>query len=160
MNIRLVVIGKTNEKYLQSGLDEYTKRLGRFVRFQMEVIPDLKGAKSLRGEEVKQREGALILDKLGPRNASEQVVLLDERGKAYSSVEFADFLGDMTMRGVKRLNFVVGGAYGFSQDVYDRADGKITLSRMTFSHQMVRLFFVEQIYRGYTILGGLPYHNE
>ncbi len=160
MNIRLLVIGKTNEKYLQSGLDEYTKRLGRFVRFEMEVIPDLKGAKSLRGEEIKQREGALILERLGARSSSEHVILLDERGKAYSSIEFADFLSDMTMRGVKRLNFVVGGAYGFSSEVYARADGKITLSRMTFSHQMVRLFFVEQIYRGYAIINGLPYHNE
>ncbi|MFI3295505.1 MAG: 23S rRNA (pseudouridine(1915)-N(3))-methyltransferase RlmH [Rikenellaceae bacterium] len=157
MNIRLIVIGRTVEKYLQSGLDEYCKRLSRFARYTIEVIPDIKGAKSLSQNEIKEHEGAKILEKVG---TSDFVVLLDERGKEYSSMGFARFLEDMALRSTKSLTFVIGGAYGFSGGVYNRSNDKISLSKMTFSHQMVRLIFTEQLYRGYSIINNLPYHHE
>lgn len=157
MNIRLLLIGKTSERYLQEGLDEYCKRLSRFVKYEIDIIADLKNAKNLTHEQIKDAEGRLILERL---SGSDTVILLDERGVAMSSLEFSAYVDDFALRSVKSLVFVIGGAYGFSKDVYQRAAGKISLSKMTFSHQMVRLIFTEQLYRAYAISAGLPYHHE
>lgn len=156
MNITLIVVGRTVEKYLQTGEAEYEKRLKHYTKFNMEVIPELKNAKNLSTEQIKSTEGELILQKL---TTSDHVVLLDENGKLKGSVEYANWLQGVMNRGVKRLVFVVGGAYGFSEDVYRRANEKLSLSPMTFSHQMVRLIFIEQLYRAHTILSGQPYHH-
>ncbi|MBR5028906.1 MAG: 23S rRNA (pseudouridine(1915)-N(3))-methyltransferase RlmH [Bacteroidales bacterium] len=157
MNIRLVVVAKTDEKYLQEGIDLYVKRLRHYVNFELVVIPALKDTKNLSPADMKEREGALIIKAV---EKSDCVVLLDEHGKEYTSVGFSQFLQKQMNSGIRTLSFVVGGAFGFSPDVYDRANGKIALSQMTFSHQMVRLFFVEQLYRAFTILKNEPYHNE
>ena len=156
MKIKLLVVGKTKESYLNEGISEYTKRLSKFVSYSCEVIPELKIKKSLSQEEVKKREGQEILKKL---NREDRVILLDEKGKLLSSVDFSTFLEKKMLEGTKNLVFIVGGAYGFSKEVYDKADFKVSLSPMTFSHQMIRLFFVEQLYRGFSILKGQPYHN-
>lgn len=157
MNIRLVVVAKTDEKYLQEGIDLYVKRLRHYVNFELVVIPALKDTKNLSPADMKEREGVLILKAL---EKSDCVVLLDEHGKEYTSVGFSQYLQKQMNSGIRTLSFVVGGAFGFSPEVYDRANGKIALSQMTFSHQMVRLFFVEQLYRAFTILKNEPYHNE
>lgn len=157
MNIKLLAIGKTDNKNLQSLIDEYTKRLSFYIKFDLEVIPDIKNAKNLSEAQQKEKEGELILGKLTP---TDQLILLDENGSSFSSVGFSDYLQKKMNAGIKTLVFVIGGPYGFSDEVYKKAQGKISLSSMTFSHQMVRLFVIEQIYRGFTILKGEPYHHQ
>ncbi|UTW62997.1 23S rRNA (pseudouridine(1915)-N(3))-methyltransferase RlmH [bacterium SCSIO 12741] len=157
MKIRVISVGKTQEKYLLTGMQEYQKRLSRFTRMEWVEIPALRKGKSLSEKETKDQEGKLILSEIGP---SDFVVLLDEKGKEYSSEKWARQM-DKWMQGThKSLVFVIGGAYGFSEDVYQRSQDKLALSQMTFSHQMIRLFFIEQIYRGFTILKGMPYHHS
>ena len=157
MTIKLIAIGKTDNANLQQLIVDYQKRLGHYVKFAFEVIPDIKNAKNLSETQQKQKEGELILKKLQP---SDLLVLLDERGKSYSSVQFSEFLQKKMNSGIKAMAFVIGGPYGFSEDVYAKASGKLSLSAMTFSHQMIRLFFVEQLYRGFTILKNEPYHHR
>lgn len=156
MQITLLVVGKTTDKTLDSLIADYQKRLTHYVPFQMRVIPELKNAKSLSFEQQKSLEGQEILKVVGP---TAFVMLLDEHGKEYRSIEFADYMQKRMSAG-QDMYFVVGGPYGFSPEVYARANGKISLSQMTFSHQMIRLIFVEQIYRAMTILRGEPYHHE
>ncbi|MEC4003882.1 23S rRNA (pseudouridine(1915)-N(3))-methyltransferase RlmH [Flavobacterium sp. SUN052] len=157
MNIRLVAIGKTDNKNLQSLIDEYTKRLSFYIKFDIEIIPDIKNVKNLSEAQQKEKEGELILSKLA---ATDQLILLDENGSTFSSVGFSDYLQKKMNAGIKTLVFVIGGPYGFSEEVYKKSQGKISLSAMTFSHQMVRLFVIEQIYRGFTILKNEPYHHQ
>jgi len=156
MKIMLLVVGKTTDKCLETLISDYQKRLTHYVPFELRVLPELKNAKSLTFEQQKQAEGEMILKSVGQ---SAFVVLLDEHGKEYRSIEFADWL-QKAMSAGRDVVFVVGGPYGFSQEVYERANGKISLSQMTFSHQMVRLVFIEQLYRAMTILKGEPYHHE
>jgi 23S rRNA (pseudouridine1915-N3)-methyltransferase len=157
MNIKLLAIGKTDNKALQQLMDDYQKRLSFYIKFDLEVIPDIKNAKSLSEAQQKEKEGELILAKLTP---TDQLILLDENGKTFSSVGFSDELQKKMNSGIKTLVFVIGGPYGFSEAVYSKAQGKISLSAMTFSHQMVRLFFIEQLYRAFTILRNEPYHHQ
>ncbi|MBW8334422.1 MAG: 23S rRNA (pseudouridine(1915)-N(3))-methyltransferase RlmH [Prolixibacteraceae bacterium] len=157
MKISLIVIGKTDEAYLQKGLEIFLKRIPHYVPFEMKVIPDIKNAKNLSGEQQKDKEGELILQQILP---SDELLLLDENGLEASSVDFARFLEKKMLSGIKRMVFVIGGPYGFSGNVYSRAIGKVSLSKMTFSHQMVRLIFAEQLYRAFTILKGEPYHHQ
>ena len=157
MEISLIVIGKTNARYLQEGIDEYIKRLKHYIPYSITVLPDIKNTKKLTEEQQKEAEGKLMLDALKPGDC---LVLLDERGKEFTSVAFADYLQRKMNAGLRRLVFVIGGPYGFSQSVYDRADEKISLSKMTFSHEMIRLFFTEQIDRAMTIQRGEPYHHQ
>jgi len=157
MTIKLLTIGKTDDKQLQTLIDTYVKRLEHYNRFELEIIPDLKKTRNLTIEQQKVMEGKLILDKV---ITSDFLVLLDENGKQYSSEGFSEYIQKRLNSGMKQLIFVVGGPYGFSEEVYQRANGKVSLSKMTFSHQMVRLFFVEQIYRAFTILRNEPYHHK
>ena len=157
MQIRLLAIGKTDNQAIQSLIEEYKKRLGFYIKFEMEIIPDIKNAKSYNESALKEREGEQILKKLQP---SDDLILLDEYGKQFRSVEFSDFFQKKMNSGLKQLVFVIGGPYGFSESVYSRANEKISLSKMTFSHQMVRIFFMEQLYRAFTILKNEPYHHE
>lgn len=157
MQFVFLVVGKTNEKYLTQGIAEYHKRLRKYISFKEEVIPELKRQKGLSELELKTKEGQEILSRL---KTSDLVALLDENGKSFSSVHFAQHLQKRMNAGYKRIVFVVGGPYGFSDEVYSRANEKIALSKMTFSHQMVRLFFTEQIYRAFTILRNEPYHHQ
>jgi 23S rRNA (pseudouridine1915-N3)-methyltransferase len=157
MNIRLIAIGKTDNKDLQSLINEYTKRLSFYVKFDLEIIPDIKNVKNLSEAQQKEKEGELILTKIAP---TDQLILLDENGKTFSSVGFSYYLQKKMNAGIKTLVFVIGGPYGFSETVYQKAQGKVSLSEMTFSHQMVRLFVIEQIYRGFTILQNEPYHHQ
>jgi 23S rRNA (pseudouridine1915-N3)-methyltransferase len=157
VKIKLVCVGKTGKAFLEEGESHYIARLKHYVNFERLEIPDIKNAKSLNEEQVKQREGELILSKI---TTNERVFLLDEKGKSFSSEKFADFLQKEFNKGGQSIIFVVGGPYGFSDEVRMRADGKISLSEMTFSHQMVRMFFVEQLYRAMTILKGEPYHHR
>lgn len=157
MNIRLIAIGKTDNKALQTLIDDYTKRLSFYVKFDLEIIPDIKNVKNLSEAQQKEKEGELILSKITP---TDQLILLDENGKTFSSIGFSDFLQKKMNAGIKTLVFVIGGPYGFSETVYQKAQGKVSLSEMTFSHQMVRLFVIEQIYRGFTILRNEPYHHQ
>lgn len=157
MNIKLLAIGKTDNKALQTLIDEYVKRLSFYVKFDLEIIPDIKNVKNLSEAQQKEKEGELILSKLTP---TDQLVLLDEGGKRFSSVGFSDELQKKMNSGIKTLVFVIGGPYGFSPQVYAKAQAKISLSDMTFSHQMVRLFFIEQVYRAFTILRNEPYHHQ
>jgi len=157
MTIKLLTIGKTYNKHLQVLIDDYTKRLAHYIKFEFEIIPDLKKVKHLTETQQKQKEGELILNKL---SSSDLMFLLDENGKQYDSVAFSNYLQKHMNSGLKQLVFVIGGPYGFSDDVYAKAQGKISLSKMTFSHQMVRLFVVEQLYRGFTILKNEPYHHR
>ncbi|TYA94751.1 23S rRNA (pseudouridine(1915)-N(3))-methyltransferase RlmH [Seonamhaeicola marinus] len=157
MTITLITIGKTDSNDLQSLITNYIKRLSHYVRFNFEVIPDLKKVKNLSEEQQKQKEGELILNKLAN---SDTLILLDEQGKQLDSVAFSNYLQKHMNSGLKQLVFVIGGPYGFSDDVYKRANGKLSLSKMTFSHQMVRLFFIEQLYRSFTILRNEPYHHR
>lgn len=156
MKTTLIMVGKTADKLYSEGIDNYANRINHYINFNIKVIPELKNSKSLSEEQQKEKEGELILKNIEDKAF---VVLLDERGKELRSVEFAAWL-DNKQQTVRNLTFVIGGPYGFSQAVYDRADGKISLSRMTFSHQMVRLVFTEQIYRACTILRNEPYHHE
>lgn len=157
MNIKLIVVSKTDVPYLQTGIDEYVGRLKHYCDFELVVIPALKNLGKASPEEVKEREGQLILKQV---EKSDMVVLLDEHGKEYGSVEFSEYLQKQMNTGIRTLSFVVGGAFGFSPAVYAAAQHKISLSKMTFNHQMVRLFFVEQLYRAFTILRHEKYHNE
>jgi len=157
MTIKLIVIGKTDNKQLQSLIEDYQKRLGHYIKFNFEIIPDLKNTKHLSEAQQKQKEGELILAKL---NNSDVLIVLDENGKQHDSMGFASYLQKHMNSGIKQLVFVIGGPYGFSQDVYNTAQGKISLSKMTFSHQMIRLFVIEQLYRGFTILKNEPYHHR
>jgi 23S rRNA (pseudouridine1915-N3)-methyltransferase len=157
MNIKLLAIGKTDNKNLQVLMDEYAKRLSFYIKFEIEIIPDIKNAKNLSESQQKEKEGELILAKITP---TDQLILLDENGKQFASIDFAAELQKKMNSGIKTLVFVIGGPYGFSETVYNKAVGKISLSKMTFSHQMVRLFFIEQLYRGFTILKGEPYHHN
>ena len=157
MNIKLITIGKTDNKNLQSLIDEYTKRLSFYVKFDLEIIPDIKNVKNLSEAQQKEKEGELILSKI---TSTDHLILLDENGKTFSSVGFSNFLQKKMNAGIKTLVFVIGGPYGFSDTVYKQAVDKVSLSEMTFSHQMVRLFVIEQIYRGFTILRNEPYHHQ
>lgn len=157
MKICLIAIGKTDEAYLQKGIEIFLKRIPHYIPFELKLIPDIKNTKNMSEMQQKEKEGDLILQQL--TNADE-VFLLDENGQVYSSVEFARILEKKMGSGIKRLVFVIGGPYGFSAQMYARANAKISLSPMTFSHQMVRLIFLEQLYRAMTILKGEPYHHQ
>jgi 23S rRNA (pseudouridine1915-N3)-methyltransferase len=157
MKIEIINIGKTSEKELNYLVDKYLGRLKHYITCTYNTLPDIKNVKNLSVEQLKQKEGTIILKNISPKD---YLILLDERGKQFTSREFADFLSKKMLSGIKKLIFVIGGAYGFSEEVYDRADMKISLSPMTFSHQMVRLFFVEQLYRAYTIIRGESYHHD
>ena len=157
MKIELWQIGKTNFPYLQEGISLYEKRLKHYLSFEIITLNDIKNAQNLRHEQIKTAEGALILNKL---NSDDYLILLDEKGKMYDSVEFASYLDKIFLQTPKKVVILVGGAYGFSETVYERAQAKVSLSKMTFSHQMVRLFVVEQLYRAMTILRNEPYHHQ
>ena len=157
MTIKLIAIGKTDNTDLQSLMDDYIKRLGFYIKFSMDIIPDIKNVKNLSEEQQKRKEGELILSKL---NATDILILLDENGKQFDSVHFSEYLQKHMNSGIKQLVFAIGGPYGFSKDVYNKSNGKLSLSKMTFSHQMIRLFFIEQLYRGFTILRNEPYHHR
>lgn len=157
MKIILLAIGKTDAQYFTEAINEYSGRLGHYIPFEIQIIPDIKNAKNLTEAQQKEKEGELILKNL---QAGDYVVLLDEKGKEYTSLQFAEYIEKKTHTVGKRLVFVIGGPYGFSQSVYGKANEKLTLSRMTFSHQMVRLIFLEQLYRSMTILNNEPYHHE
>lgn len=156
MDIQLLTVGKTNQGYIQAGIDEYCKRLKRYIAFSIISLPDIKSIKGLSEALQKEKEGEVILNYLSP---SDMVILLDEHGKEYTSVEFSKFIQKTLASGRKRAVFVVGGPYGFSEAVYRRAEAKCSLSKMTFTHEMIRLFFTEQIYRAMTIIKGEPYHH-
>jgi 23S rRNA (pseudouridine1915-N3)-methyltransferase len=157
MTIKLLTIGKTDNKHLQMLIDDYNKRLSHYIKFEFDIIPDLKKVKNLTETQQKQKEGELILSKI---SSSDALILLDENGKQYDSVAFSNYLQKHMNSGIKQLVLVIGGPYGFSEEVYAKAQGKISLSKMTFSHQMIRLFVVEQLYRGFTILKNEPYHHR
>lgn len=157
MNIKLLAIGKTDDKNLQILIEHYQKRLSFYVKFDLEIIPDIKNVKNLSEVQQKEKEGELILSKISP---TDELILLDENGKSFSSVGFSEYLQKKMNSGIKTLVFVIGGPYGFSEAVYQKANGKVSLSEMTFSHQMVRLFIVEQLYRAFTILRNEPYHHQ
>ena len=157
MTIKLLAIGKTDHKALQELISEYQNRLNHYIKLELEIIPDIKNVKNLSETQQKEKEGELILKKL---NTTDVLILLDENGKQYSSVDFSGFLQKKMNSGIKQLVFVIGGPYGFSNTIYQKAQSKISLSKMTFSHQMVRLFVVEQLYRGFTILKNEPYHHR
>ncbi|MEL6811249.1 MAG: 23S rRNA (pseudouridine(1915)-N(3))-methyltransferase RlmH [Bacteroidota bacterium] len=157
MKITLLAIGKTDNKNLQNLIEDYEKRLKHYVSFNFEIIPDVKNVKNLSEEQQKDVEGKEILKRL---SSSDSLVLLDEKGTSFNSVDFSQYLQKKMNSGLKNLVFVIGGPYGFGKDLYERAHGKLALSSMTFSHQMVRLFFIEQLYRGFTILRNEPYHHR
>ncbi len=157
MKIKLLAIGKTDDKHLIQLIEVYEKRLSHYVNFELKVLPDIKNTKNLSESEQKEKEGILIIKEL---TATDQLLLLDERGHIFRSVEFSRFLQKKMNSGIKRLVFVIGGPYGFSDAVYKKAQGKVALSKMTFSHQMIRLLMVEQLYRSFTILKNEPYHHE
>ena len=157
MQITLIAIGKTDSAELERLISGYENRLKHYIKFKFQVIPDLKNSKNLSEAQQKEKEGNLILNQLQP---SDVLVLLDEKGKQFSSEEFSQFLQKKMNSGIKNLVMVIGGPYGFSEAVYKRGNEKISLSKMTFSHQMVRLFLVEQLYRGFTILRNEPYHHR
>ena len=157
MNIKLILVGKTEEKYLREGIEIFEKRLKNYVNFEMIIIPSLKETKSLSPQIVKEKEGELILKQV---SKYDKIILFDEKGLEFTSMDYSVFLQKHMNAGVKNLCFVVGGAFGFSDEVYKKADQKVALSKMTFSHQMIRLLIVEQIYRAFTILKNEPYHNQ
>jgi 23S rRNA (pseudouridine1915-N3)-methyltransferase len=156
MRITLLQTGKTRDRFIIEGVEEFSKRVMRYAPFTIETIPDLKNSRNLTMKEVQDKEAAMILKRL---KAGDYLVLLDERGKEYHSIGFARHLNSLEGR-VNHLVFAVGGPYGFSEEVYSRANEKISLSRLTFSHQLIRLLFMEQLYRAFTILKGEPYHHE
>lgn len=157
MKIKLLAIGKTDNKNLQQLIAMYEKRLKHYIKFEIEIIPDIKNVKNLSEKQQKEKEGELILKKI---TTFDYLILLDEKGEQFRSKGFATYLQKKMNSGIKQLVFVIGGPYGFSEMVYNKSQGKISLSKMTFSHQMVRLFMVEQIYRGFTIIKNEPYHHE
>ena len=156
MKTALILVGKTNDTHLQAIISDYAERITHYMPFEIIVIPELKNTKSLSEEQQKVREGEQIMKQL---TAQDTVILLDERGKQYRSLEFAKWIEKQQLT-ARRLVFVIGGPYGFSSTIYDRANGKISLSMMTFSHQLVRTIFTEQLYRACTIIKGEPYHHE
>ena len=157
MKLKLLMVGKTDAAYVQEGMTEYAKRIKKYIRFEVDFIPDLRNRKSLSIAEQKTQEGILILNQL---KSSDHVVLLDEAGEMFSSVEFAQRLQKFMNAGYTQVVFIIGGPYGFSEEVVARAQMKVSLSKMTFSHQMVRLFIAEQLYRGFSILRNEPYHHQ
>lgn len=157
MKIKLLTIGKTDNAALAQLIKTYEARLKHYIQFSIEIIPDLKNTKNFSEEVQKEKEGDLILSKISTKD---RMVLLDENGTSFDSIEFSKFLQKQMNSGIKQLIFVIGGPYGFSEKIYKKAQGKISLSKMTFSHQMVRLFAIEQIYRGFTILKNEPYHHK
>jgi len=157
MKIKLLAIGKTDDKNLQTLIETYKNRLKHYINFEIDIIPDIKNVKNLTEAQQKDKEGTLILKKLAPTDV---LILLDEKGKEFRSIEFSKFLQKKMNAGIKQLVLVIGGPYGFSDEVYKKSQGKISLSKMTFSHQMIRLFITEQIYRAFTILKNEPYHHE
>ncbi len=157
MKIKLLVIGKTDGASIQKLIELYQKRIKSFVGFDLEVIPDIKNTKNLSENQQKEKEGLMLLNKL---SGADYVVLLDEKGKEFSSKSFAGFLQNQMNSGIKNLIFIIGGPYGFSPEVYQRANQKIALSQMTFSHQLVRVLFLEQLYRGFAIINHHPYHHD
>ena len=157
MRIQVMFVGKTTGKLFQEAISNYQQRLTHYVPFAIEEVPDLKNTKNLTEEQQKEKEADMVLDRL---QSGDVLVLLDERGKEFTSREFSTFLENKMQTVSKRLVLLIGGPYGFSQRIYDAAQGKISLSKMTFSHQMVRLFLVEQIYRAFTIMRGEPYHHD
>lgn len=157
MRIKLLVIGKTDDRYLQEGIEKFKKRIPHYISFEMKVIPDLKNTRKLTEMQQKEKEGELILQQL---SGGDELILLDEKGKQSSSVDFARFLEKKMLVGTKQIVFVIGGPYGFSGKVYEQTAQKVSLSVMTFSHQMVRLIFLEQLYRAFTIIRGEPYHHK
>ena len=156
MKTELILVGKTVNKHFNAGINDYVERIGHYMPFSITTIPELKNTKNLSESQQKEREVELILTQI---QSTDTVVLLDEHGKEFRSIEFADWI-QKKQNTARRLIFVIGGPYGFSNDVYERANEKISLSKMTFSHQMVRLIFTEQIYRACTIIKGEPYHHE
>ncbi len=156
MTIKLLHVGKTDSKLLEKLVEDYQQRIKHFCKFETVLVPDLKNRKKLDENQQKIEEGKKILEKI---NASDLLILLDEKGSEFSSEKFAVWMQKQLNSGVKNLVFVIGGPYGFSDEVYQKANGKIALSQMTFSHQMVRLFFTEQVYRAFSILNNLPYHH-
>lgn len=157
MKITLLVVGRTIESHFIKAIDDYTQRTQRYIAFDMQVIPELKNTKNITEDQQKEKEAELILKALNP---TDYVVLLDERGKEFRSMEFAEWIEKKMITVNKRLVFIIGGPYGFSQAIYSLAQEKISLSKMTFSHQMIRLFFIEQLYRAFNIIQGGPYHHE
>ncbi len=157
MQIKLIVIGKTDDRQLIALITQYESRLKHYIKFNFDIIPDLKNVKNLSEKQQKEKEGELILKKIA---ATDVLILLDENGKDFTSIGFSDYLQKKMNTGIKQLVFVIGGPYGFSETVYKKAQGKVAFSKMTFSHQMIRLFVVEQIYRGFTILKNEPYHHQ
>ena len=157
MKLHVIFTGRTTGKLFQEAIGDYQQRLGHYVPFSIEELPDLRNAKNLSEEQQKEREADMLFEKLLP---GDMLVLLDEKGKEFTSREFSSYLEQKMQTVSKRLVFLIGGPYGFSPRVYEAAQGKISLSKMTFSHQMVRLFLVEQIYRAYTIMRGEPYHHD
>ncbi|GAB2685044.1 23S rRNA (pseudouridine(1915)-N(3))-methyltransferase RlmH [Mucilaginibacter koreensis] len=157
MKITLLTVGKTEDAYIREGIDKYLKRLKHYTRFEIIDLPELKNTKALSQEQQKNKEAELILKKL---TVTDHVVLLDENGQEFNSSQFATYLDKKNISAVQHMVFVIGGPYGFDASVYQRANEKLSLSRMTFSHQMVRLFFTEQLYRAFTIIKGEPYHHQ
>ncbi len=157
MKIKIIAIGKTHKPFLVEGENEYLKRIKKYVAIEKIEIPDLKNAKKLTFSQIKEKEGKLLISKIEPHSL---IVLLDEKGKEYTSMKFSIWMQDKMNRGYKNIIFLIGGAYGFSDEVYKIANEKIALSKMTFSHQMIRMLFTEQIYRAFTILNNEPYHHE
>lgn len=157
MNIKILMIGKTDNPNMKTIVDDYSKRLSMYINFSFETISDIKNAKNLSEIQQKEKEGELILAKL---KATDHLILLDENGESFSSVGFSDYLQKKMNSGIKTLVLIIGGPYGFSEAVYKKANGKIALSKMTFSHQMVRMLVVEQLYRAFTILNNEPYHHQ
>lgn len=156
MRVTLITVGKTVVPWVKEGLDDYAARLKHYIPFEIKEIPELKGTSALSESQIKEKEGALILKAAG----ASEIILLDEHGKLYRSIEFAEQLRHKLSHASKDISFVIGGAYGFSPEVYAAANGKISLSSMTFNHQMVRTVFAEQLYRAFTIIKGEPYHHE
>jgi len=157
MKVEFWSIGKTNESYLKEGMSIYEKRIQHYLKMEILLFPDIKNAKNIKSKQLKEKEGALFLKKIQKRDC---IILLDERGKAFTSVSFATFIERQLQHSYSKIIFIVGGAYGFSPAMYERANFQLQLSKMTFSHQMIRLFFLEQFYRAMTILKNEQYHNE
>lgn len=157
MKITLAVVGKTSIGYLKDGIEEYVKRLKHYVSFEIKYIDDIKNTKNISEDQQKRIEGAKILSII---DKSDFLVLLDEHGKEHTSMQFSNYIQKRMLSGIKRIVFLIGGPYGFSQEVYDRSDDKVSFSKMTFNHEMIRLIFTEQLYRAFTIINHEPYHHE
>ena len=157
MKIELILVGKTSKSYFQDAIEEYVKRISRYISFDVKIIPDLKNSKNLSEKQIKELEGVTVLKQI---DSSDYVVLLDDKGKSFTSKEMAIWLEQKQAQSMKKMVFVIGGAYGFSADVYTRTNEKISLSKLTFSHQIVRPIFLEQLYRCFSIINGERYHHD